>query len=565
MKKLMFLVLSVILVSTLVFASCGEEATTTAPTTMIGTSAPSEGQLIVPSGQAPGSTTQAPAQTTTAPVTAGPKVQGSIVRIMNQSPTILGYPPEMGPNEIYAAVYTMETLWYLDSVNGKTRGVIAESWEIDQEASTLTLYIRKGIKFHDGTPCDAEAVKWNCQLNKDAQKQYFTYIDSMDVLDPYTLRLNMNHLDISTMTMMQSTNIISPTAYEKSGDTEDARKIWARSNIVGTGPYRLVDYKRDSYIKFTRFDDYWRTGKPYIKNVEIRIIPDTMVASALLQSGDADIWWSNANIAPTAIDLEKKGFGVNWSASGFAIANFILFNSGDPSKPYANEDVRAAVEYAINRPELANLVGYGKYIPLTQLTAPGALADPGEDPHPYNVAKAKELLVKAGYPDGFKATLLTQPRDAVTAAAVQGYLKAAGIDCALDVSDTARYYSQIYSETGFDDLALVLMPLARDNNEMVWQMGSRPMNFKYKNFYKTPKLLELSEEALTYPTFESAKDIMIEMIQEYSNHTLCISLFIIPYSIIYNNIPGIAYHTKMLTPEWGSNWYVWEDWTEKTK
>jgi ABC-type transport system substrate-binding protein len=563
LKKILFILLAIILASTLFIASCGEEAATTAPAPGAPTSAPSAGQTIVASTPTAGAT-QAPAPAaTTAPVSAGPKVQGSIVRIMNQSPTILGYPPEMGPNDNYAGVYTMETLWTLNSVTGKNQGVVAESWEIDQKANTFTLHIRKGIKFHDGTPCNAEAVKWNCQLNKDAQKQYYTYIDSMDVLDPYTLRLNLNHYDITTMTIMASTQMISPTAYEKSGTTADARKIWARSNPVGTGPYKLVDYKRDSYLKFTRNDDYWRTGQPYIKNVTIQIIPDTMVASALLQSGDADVWWSNANIAPTAVDLEKKGFGVNWYAGG--IANFILFNSGDPSKPYHNEDVRAAVEYAINRPELANLVGYGKYIPLTQLTAPGALADPHQDPHPFSVAKAKELLNKAGYPDGFKATLLTQPRDAVTAAAVQGYLKAAGIDCALDVSDTARYYSQIYSVTGFDDLALVLMPLNRDNNEIVWQMGSRPLNFKYTNFYKTPKLLELSEQASTYPTYEAAADIMREMIQEYSNHTLCISLFIIPYSLIYNNLPGIAYHTKMLTEEWGSNWYCWEDWTEKTK
>jgi ABC-type transport system substrate-binding protein len=180
------------------------------------------------------------------------------------------------------------------------------------------------------------------------------------------------------------------------------------------------------------------------------------------------------------------------------------------------------------------------------------------------VATAKSLLEKAGKGSGFKTTLLTQPRDATTAAAIQGYLKAVGIDAALDVADTSRYYSQIYSTTGFDELALVLMPLARNNNEIIFQMGSRPLNFKYTNFYKTPKLMELGEEALTYPDYDSAVDVMKQMITEYSNHTLCIALFNQPYSMIYNNIPGQAYHTDFLKAS-GSNWYVWDDWTEKTK
>jgi peptide/nickel transport system substrate-binding protein len=561
MKKMLFLVLAIVIASTLVFASCGEKAATTAPAPATSTSAPSPGQLIVPSGQAPGST-QAPAGTA-APATGGPKVQGSIIRIMNQGPTVLGYPPEFGPNENYAAVYTLDTLFFLDSTTGKYEGAIAESWNIDQKASTITLNIRKGVKFHDGTPCDAEAVKWNCQLNKDAKILYFTYIESMDVLDPNTLRLNMNHLDITSMTMMSSTGMISPTAYKNSGTTEDARKIWARANVVGTGPYKLVDYKRDSYIKFTRNDDYWRTGKPYVKNVTVNVIPDTMIASALLQAGDADVWWSNANIAPTAVDLEKKGFGVNWYPGG--IAYFILFNSADPNKPWHDANVRAAVEYAINRPELANLVGYGHFIPLTRVASPGSLADPGGDPHPFSVQKAKDLLKEAGYPSGFKTTLLTQPRDAVTSAAIQGYLKAVGIDCTLDVADTARYYNQIWTKTGWSDITVVLMPLARDNNEIIFQMGSRPLNFKADCFYKTPKLLDLAEKALTYPTYESAKDIMKQMIQEYSDQTLCIALFNQPYSMIYNNIPGIAYHTNFLTPVEGSTWRVWNDWTEKTK
>jgi ABC-type transport system substrate-binding protein len=473
------------------------------------------------------------------------------------------FPPEEGPNDFYTTTYCLEPL-FIGNITGAYEGVIAESWKIDQTAKTLTLNIRKGVKFHDGTPCDAKAIAWNMQLAKDAKVLYYTYIATMDVLDDYTLRLNLSQLDITTITMMSSMGMISPTAYQNSGTTDDARKAWARINPVGTGPYKFVEFKRDTYVKFTRNDNYWRTGKPYIKNVTIQIIPDLMVSSALLQSGDADCWWSNANITTTALDLEKnKRFGVNWWTGG--ISYFILFNSADKTKPWSDSRVRAALEYAMNRPELAALVGSGKYIPLTQVAAPGSLADNGGDPHPFNVQKAKDLLKEAGYPSGFKTTLLTIQRDAVTAAAVQGYLKAAGIDCTLDMSDTARYYNQIWTTTGWSDITLVMMPLATNSNEIIFQMGSRPLNFKAAGFYKTPALLDMSEKALTYPTYESAQSIMKQMVKEYTDQTLCVALFVVPYSLIYNNYPGIAYHTNFLTAVDGTVWRVYDDWTDKTK
>jgi peptide/nickel transport system substrate-binding protein len=556
MKKLLFMLLAIIVVGSLILAGCGEKTTTPTATTT-----------------APKPTTTAPAATTTTtaakPTTAAPTtaagahpVQGSIVRIMNQGPTVM-FPPEEGPNDFYTTNYCLEPLFILN-VKGAYEGVVAESWKIDQTAKTLTLNIRKGVKFHDGTPCDAKAIAWNMQLAKDAKVLYYTYIASMDVLDDYTLRLNLSQLDITTITMMSSMGMISPTAYQNSGTTDDARKAWARINPVGTGPYKFVEFKRDTYVKFTRNDNYWQTGKPYIKNVTIQIIPDLMVSSALLQSGDADCWWSNANITTTALDLEKnKRFGVNWWTGG--ISYFILFNSADKTKPWSDSRVRAALEYAINRPELAALVGSGKYIPLTQVAAPGSLADNGGDPHPFNVQKAKDLLTQAGYPSGFKTTLLTIQRDAVTAAAVQGYLKAAGIDCTLDMSDTARYYNQIWTTTGWSDITLVMMPLATNSNEIIFQMGSRPLNFKAAGFYKTPALLDMSEKALTYPTYESAQSIMKQMVKEYTDQTLCVALFVVPYSLIYNNYPGIAYHTNFLTPVDGTVWRFYDDWTDKTK
>jgi len=480
---------------------------------------------------------------------------------MNQGVTNM-FPPEEGPNDFYTTNYMLEPLFVMN-ITGSYEGLVAESWKIDQAAKTFTLNIRKNVKFHDGTICDAQAVAFNLQLAKDAKVLYYTYIASMDTPDANTVVCHLTSMDITTITMMSSMGMISPTAYKASGTTEDARKAWARANAVGTGPYKLVELKRDTYVKLTRNDDYWKAGKPYIKNVTIQIIPDLMVSSGLLQSGDADCWWSNANITTMAIDLEKKGFGVNWWTGG--ISEFILFNSADKTKPWSDPNVRAALEYAMNKPEMANLIGSGKYIPLTQVAQPGSMCDTGYDPHPYNLQKAKDLLKAAGYPSGFKTTLITIQRDATIAATIQGYLKAVGIDCSLDMADTARYYNQIWTTTGWSDLALVTMPLSQNNAEIIWQMGSKPLNFKAACFYKTQTLLDLSEKALGMPSYDAAKDTMKAMLKEYSDQTLCVALYQAPYSLIYNNIKGIGFHTNFLTSVDGSYWRLYDDWTEKTK
>ena len=93
----------------------------------------------------------------------------------------------------------------------------------------------------------------------------------------------------------------SPTAIQTKGEE------WARSNPVGTGPYKFAEYRRDAYIKFTRFDGYWG-GKPYLDGVEIRIVTDPMTASASMQAGEADAWTSTTGLTPKeVVDLTTKG------------------------------------------------------------------------------------------------------------------------------------------------------------------------------------------------------------------------------------------------------------------
>jgi peptide/nickel transport system substrate-binding protein len=508
---------------------------------------------------APQTTTAAPVTSaatkpsTTTPVSITPRAGGSVVRILNQGPAVLGYPPEMGPNDNYSAWYYLEPLFFLDDQG--YQGDLAESWDINQSAKTITLHLRKGVKYQDGTPMDAESIKWNFEQFKAAKKPYFTDIVSYTIPDANTLTLNLSNLDITSMTFYSGLWAISPTAYQKSGATEDERKVWARMNPVGTGPYKVVQYKRDAYIDLDRNPDYWRPGRPYIDHVRLSIIPDVTVAAALIQSGEGDIWAGNNNMISSAVDLEKKGFPVKNGA--LAMTPLLFFNSDDPKSVWSNKAAREAVEYAINRPQLAKLVGSGYYVPCTQLSQKGYFSyNEGFDPRPYNPGKAKDLLKEAGL-TSIKTKILTIARDKDTAAAIQGYLKDVGIEAELDIADVARYY-QIYTQ-GWTDLCIAMLPLALDSNEMVFQMGSKPMNFK-KSIWKSPEFLKMADQALAGKSYAEIKPLLQQMVRQVSTDCQYVPTYSIPYTAMYQK----SFHTTYLDTV-SAMWRVWDDWTEKTK
>ena len=185
------------------------------------------------------------------------------------------------------------------------------------------------------------------------------------------------------------------------------------------------------------------------------------------------------------LDLEKKGFKVNW-CTGFFWG--LLPNSSDPNSPYAKQKVRAALEYAIDRPAVAAMVGYGKFEPLHQIAWskwPGYV--PGYDPRPYNPEKAKKLLAEAGYPNGFKTTLMTYGRGADAATAIKAYLEAVGIKVKLDIADMGRYFSSVFG-TGWSDLVFAASGINPSGTDIFVHFGPEPMTYRTGTHCKIPRI-----------------------------------------------------------------------------
>jgi peptide/nickel transport system substrate-binding protein len=378
------------------------------------------------------STTSTVKTSTTATTSAGKPTTGGTLRVgASYDIQTLGYPAGFVKDVDYRhSAPCYECLGYYDKT-GAVVPFLAEGWKEDPAAKTITITLKKGIKFQDDTDFNADAVKWNFQQFIDAKRSEVTGLTSMDVVDNYTLRLNFsawNNAFISQFPFISQ--MASPTAFQKNG------KDYAMTHPVGTGPFKFVSWQRDVKISYTKFAGYWQKGKPYLDGIDIVAILDPTVRLAAFQKGELDIM---EGIQEQPTDLQ------NLKATGkYNMQTLIPLGSGpiglvpdsvSADSPFAKLEVRQALNYAVDTKAIVDNVFHGLGTTCSQFGQPGYWGyNDDVKLKPYDTAKAKSLLAAAGYGSGFKTTILLENQSQVDwLTAVQSYLKAVGIDATLDV------------------------------------------------------------------------------------------------------------------------------------
>jgi peptide/nickel transport system substrate-binding protein len=413
------LVMVLLLVSALILSACKTTTTTT-------------------------TTTAATTAQTTTQTTAQPK-HGGTLKIIVSADTNSLYPPEQfGPEYNYQCVPCLETLVRMDEKGGFAP-FLAESYEEDTVAKTITLTLRKGVKFHDGTVFDAQACKWNLDQLRGSQFTgvNFLGVSSIDVVDDYTVRVSFSNWDSVFLYNLTYCQMVSPTAFEQNGID------WARENPVGTGPFKLVTWQRDVQKVYERFDDYWQPGKPYLDKIIINIIADPMVQVASFLAGENDMV---LGLNPTDAAKLKDNPDVEISQSILkGLTDGLMPDSVSPDSPFSNLQVRQAVSYAIDRQSIADAVFKGFAQVAYQSNGPACYSyNPNIVGYPYNLEKAKALLAEANYSHGFTTTLWCRSeqmfQDLYTA--VQSDLAAVGIKVDLQLVSKGKY-DEIYFGGGW--------------------------------------------------------------------------------------------------------------------
>jgi peptide/nickel transport system substrate-binding protein len=319
---------------------------------------------------------------------------------------------------------------------------LAESWSIENDGSRLVLNLRQGVKFHDGTDFDASVVKFNLDRRLDPDvgspqaKQLGPVIDNVEVIDDHTVAINLKQPSPSILALLGERPgfMVSPAAVEKYGED-------LGSHPVGTGPFVFKEWVRGSHVTLEKNPNYWEDGKPYLDSIVYRDIAGAVVGLQRLRTGEVD--WVG-EIPPQTVKQIEGAEGIKLDPITVGRWYSLQWHVNEP--PFDNKDLRHAIAYAIDRDRINQIVMAGKAT-LSDGPTPPVLwwysdALPSYDRDP---AKAKELLAKAGYGDGFEYVLST-PQVSVYQQInqlVQEQLAEVGIKLTLDPVASGEWYDRV--------------------------------------------------------------------------------------------------------------------------
>ncbi len=545
MRVSVTLVVSLLVVVTLLLAACSGGSTTTTAVTSTQSSGTS-------TSQSTGSTDTSGATTTSAALT--PK-QGGTLRIA--APSVganVGWPATLqGGGDMVQAYY--ETLVRSDE-KGKLIPWLAESYKVADDKKSITFTIRKGVKFSDGSDLTADVVKWNLEQEltlagaappagapagappagapagappsgtpagappasappasvpagapagappagaAPAGAPASNWL-SVEVLDPYTVRVNFNAWDNTIQAQFGDAQpelyMISKAAYDKNGQD------WITTHPVGTGPFTVASFVQDASMKMVKNPNYWATDAqgnklPYLDGLDYTFTSDATTVLMMAKAGEVDMVVAFSQGKQMA-DYKDMG----WHANPTYDANEVWVpDSAHADSPWSKVEVREAAEYAIDRAAIAQKFGFGYLQAPDQIPPRDSAAYDAKYAlaRNYDPAKAKELLAQAGYPKGFKTTLIVWPAGNHDIALAEAqYLAEVGIQAEVQFPEAGKFNSYT-GPVGTYHNALLEGP-----DPMQGPTGIGCINFALflygNNMQKPPEFMQAFSAATSAPT-----------------------------------------------------------------
>lgn len=281
---------------------------------------------------------------------------------------------------------------------------LAESWEVSDDGLVWTFKIREGVTFHDGSPCDAEAVAWSVNFYIDNEIEtmgsYVYGFEDVRALDSTTLQITLAE---PTAVMISSRLMylwIVPRSVWEGKDLADILEFDDIVSATGSGPYKVVDYVKDEYLILEAHEDYWR-GKPKIDRVIYQQFANANAMIQALLGGDVDFVHE---APPTSVKELQDSENVEVVfVQNMSVNNLIINSKDDGTQHPALWDpaVRLAIAYAVDKQKVANVAYAGLGTPQTAFLAAGMgdMVNTDIEEIPFDPAEGNRVLEEAGYLD----------------------------------------------------------------------------------------------------------------------------------------------------------------------
>jgi 4-phytase/acid phosphatase/peptide/nickel transport system substrate-binding protein len=335
-----------------------------------------------------------------------------------------------------AAAAIFDTLVTLDD-KGEAQPKLAQSWTHSDGFKTWTFKLRPGIKFHDGTPFNAEAVKVNFDRQKDPANKcrcafYIAFIHDVQAPDELTVVYNLNDPQVNLpglLTIPSSNNAVqSPTAWKTKGDDYNR-------NPVGTGPYILKSWTAGDRMVLERNPDYWNKGRPYLDRLVLKPLPDAQSRFASLQSGEADLIWDDESDAD---NIQKAQTDPKMTVHTYVGSGAQVYAFNTKVAPFDDVRVRQALVMGLDRKKMSQALANGLSRPASNPYGEGSWVKCKDDGAlPFDVEKAKALIKDYGKPVEFKMLVTATPRGRNVGQVLQQFWKQVGANMEIEQVDQA--------------------------------------------------------------------------------------------------------------------------------
>ena len=437
-----------------------------------------------------------------------------------------------------------DTYLYL-TPEGKLEPRLITKHEVSPDGLTWTLHLRQGVKFSDGTPFNAKAMKlsWDRALDpklKVPLRFTITMVNEIVAVDDYTVQLKLKYpfapMDQTLSLVVAAT--ISPAAIEKYGDD-------VRNNPVGAGPYKLTEWVKGDRIVMVRNDAYWGP-KATVEKITWKIVPDVSTREAMLRAGQIDICYkpSPANVAALKADPKIK--------VDMPLDTRTIFMALRGDRPILKDRrVRQAFNYAVDKKAIVKKILFDAAQPMDGAVSPMLFGYAKmENQYDYNPDKAKQLLKEANF-DFSQPVRLATPQgrylfDTQVAEAVQAYLQAIGVKAELRVYDWPTFMAAVYvvDNPQMDVSLLGWGPLIMDSDMALYGQFTTsvyPPKGLGSAFYSNPEFDKLMEQSRLEQNPEKRKAILAQASKMVWDDCpwlwLHVEKFVIAYNSKIQNMP----------------------------